>query len=196
MLEFEFIPILACGPALMVAQMFIAVASAAASHAAAKQTEKATLKYQAGKSKNAMLMEADRATALAKAHNDEQEATVRAVGDIEKNTMVAAGRARASAADAGVSGASYMLQQQEFEAWGAQLEYSEMMNAKSSTNRYHQAMTSAGLASQAGQLNILRPVHSPSGVAAGLAAGAGVLGAAGGALEGNYAPKWMKDMQT
>ena len=187
MLELD-IPMLACGPALMVAQMVIGVASAAAGYAAQKQQAKVTLAHQKKRSENSLQRAADRNTQLAQQHTEEQEATTRALEDIEKNTMVASGRAQASAADAGVSGASYVLQQQEMEAWGANLMYSEMMNADSASSRYYAAMTSAGNAATAEQLNILRPVNQPSAAAFGLKAAGSVLDAAGMAKAGDYAP--------
>lgn len=149
------------------------VAAPLASYAGQRQMANQQARYQAQASAAERARFLQEQTSLRMRQSQQQEATNKELGDIALKSREAISRARTSAGEAGVAGASvdalmddYMRQEANYRT--ALLRQQEFQNINTGL-----ALSDAGFRSQNNLIGINRPINRPSFLTAGLSAASG-----------------------
>ena len=163
--------------------MVIGAASSAASFVGQRQQAKAQQRYQAQAAAAERQRFLQEQTSMRMRQAQEQEAVGRELEQVSRKSQAALARARVSAGEAGVAGASvqalmddYMRQEAGYRS--ALLRQQELGGVSTAMG-----LEQAGFATQQRQIGINRPVSKPSALVAGLQTISGGLGALGTGLD-------------
>ena len=184
MMEFDFIPILACNPALlMIAQVAISAGAAGAQAISAKRTAEATAKHQrqVGERINAQTLATQ--SALQEQRVEGEQAAFRQREAWKQKAMVASARVRASGLEAGAEGQSLDAALAEFDMRDAQQIHASYIGQNIAANRYRRHLYSLSQQNRARMTTNFRPINQPNYAAYGLQAAAGAASAYGGYLD-------------
>ncbi len=159
-----------CHPAVLMA---VQVAAAGAQYAGQRKQAKEQQRYQAQAAEAERQRFIQEQSALRMRQAQEQEAMNKELGDIALKSREALSRARVSAGEAGVSGASvdallddYTRQEADYRV--ALTRQQELQNVNTVL-----ALTDAGYRTRMNQIGINRPINYPSFLTAGLSAAQG-----------------------
>jgi hypothetical protein len=175
--------IVMCFPGLPAVMAGLAVASGGAQYLGARQQAKAQAKYQAQASAAERLRFQQEQTSMRMRQAQEQEAVGRELEQVSRKSQAALARARVSAGEAGVAGASvqalmddYMRQEAGYRA--ALLRQQEMGGLATGLG-----LEQAGFATRQRQIGINQPISRPSLLTSVLQTGTAALGAYGAGLQ-------------
>jgi hypothetical protein len=159
--------------AMIGATTMIGAAAPLASYAGQRQAARQQARYQAQASAAERARFLQEQTSLRMRQSQQQEATNKELGEIALKSREAISRARTSAGEAGVAGASvdalmddYMRQEANYRT--ALLRQQEFQNINTGL-----ALSDAGFRSQSNLIGINRPINRPSFLTAGLSAASG-----------------------
>lgn len=184
---FEFIPILACDPmVLMAASMAMSAAGAASQHASSKQQAQATADMQRRVGKQRVAQSVLNASDVRARQGEEQAATHRTKEDIDRRTQVASSRARVSAGENGIGGGGLDALLLEFEQREAELFSSANLQLDSATLHIDRELERMRQSAEAGLVSTFRPINQPSVGAAALQFGGEALKSYSTYTQGGY----------
>jgi hypothetical protein len=174
-----------CFPALAAALPYIAgglgVASVGVQYAGARQQAKTQARYQAQAAAAERQRFAQEQTSLRMRQAQEQEAVGRELEQVSRKSQQALARARVSAGEAGVAGASVQALMDDYTRQEAGYRAALLRQQELGAVATGMGLEQAGFATQQRQIGINRPISRPSGLAAGLGAiSAGLSGYATG----------------
>tara|TARA_A200000159_G_scaffold156108_1_gene170646 strand:+ start:1284 stop:1940 length:657 start_codon:yes stop_codon:yes gene_type:complete len=174
-----------CFPALAAALPYIAgglgVASVGVQYAGARQQAKTQARYQAQAASAERQRFAQEQTSLRMRQAQEQEAVGRELEQVSRKSQQALARARVSAGEAGVAGASVQALMDDYTRQEAGYRAALLRQQELGAVATGMGLEQAGFATQQRQIGINRPISRPSGLAAGLGAlSAGLSGYATG----------------
>ena len=172
-----------CFPGLPEVMAGLAVASGGAQYMGARQQAKQQAAYQAQAAAAERQRFMQEQTSIRMRQAQEQEAVGRELEQVSKKSQAALARARVSAGEAGVAGASvqalmddYVRQEGGYRA--ALLRQQELSGVGTGLQ-----LEQAGFATQQRQIGINRPINRPSFLTAALSTASGALGAYGTGLQ-------------
>ena len=172
-----------CFPGLPAVMAGLAVASGGAQYFGAREQAKAQAKYQAQASAAERLRLQQEQSSMRMRQAQEQEAVGRELEQVSRKSQAALARARVSAGEAGVAGASvqalmndYMRQEAGYRA--ALLRQQELGGVSTGLG-----LEQAGFASMQRQIGINQPINRPSALGAVLGTATSALGAYGAGLQ-------------
>jgi hypothetical protein len=172
-----------CFPGLPAVMAGLAVASGGAQYLGARQQAKAQARYQARASAAERLRLQQEQTSMRMRQAQEQEAVGREMEQVSRKSQAALARARVSAGEAGVAGASvqalmddYMRQEAGYRA--ALLRQQELGGIATGMG-----LEQAGFASMQRQIGINQPINRPSALGAVLGTATSALGAYSAGLQ-------------
>ena len=158
---------LACGP-LLIAQVAVAGASAAAGYAAQRANAKAIEGHQRAVGASMGEQHASNMTDSLARQNEAATKAARDREQIQRKAFSVASTARTSALGSGIGGNTYAALMQEYDQREAELMQASYLNEDLLENRYRREREQAALGTQARLLSNYRPINQPSGVAAAL----------------------------
>ena len=172
-----------CFPGLPAVMAGLAVASGGAQYLGARQQAKAQARYQAQASAAERLRLQQEQTSMRMRQAQEQEAVGRELEQVSRKSQAAFARARVSAGEAGVAGASvqalmddYMRQEAGYRS--ALLRQQELGGISTAMG-----LEQTGFASRQRQIGINQPINRPSALGAALSTATSALGAYGAGLQ-------------
>jgi hypothetical protein len=172
-----------CFPAPVFAAISAAtgVASAGVGFAAARQQAKAQARYQAQAAAAERQRFAQEQTSLRMRQAQEQEAVGRELEQVSQKSQAALARARVSAGEAGVAGASVQALMDDYTRQEGAYRQALLRQQEMGALATGMGLEQAGFATTQRQIGIRQPISRPSGLAAGLGAiSAGLSGYATG----------------
>jgi len=172
-----------CSPTLVIAGISAAtgIASAGVGYAGARRQAKTQAAYQAQAAAAERQRFAQEQTSLRMRQAQEQEAVGRELEQVSRKSQQALARARVSAGEAGVAGASVQALMDDYTRQEAGYRAALLRQQEMGALATGMGLEQAGFATMQRQIGINRPISRPSGLAAGLGAlSAGLSGYATG----------------
>ena len=170
-----------CFPALAAALPYIAgglgVASVGVQYAGARQQAKTQARYQAQAAAAERQRFAQEQTSLRMRQAQEQEAVGRELEQVSRKSQQALARARVSAGEAGVAGASVQALMDDYTRQEAGYRAALLRQQELGAVATGMGLEQAGFATQQRQIGLSQPIERPSPLS-------GILGVASGALGG------------
>lgn len=151
------------------------VASAGAGYMGQRQQAKAQAAYQAQSAAAEQQRSLQEQTSIRMRQAQEQEATARELEQVSKKSQEALARARVSAGEAGVAGASVQALMDDYTRQEAGYRAAVTRQQEMSALGTQLGLEQAGLASQQRLISIQQPIARPSFLTAGLGAISGGL---------------------
>ena len=159
----------------------VQVAAAGAQFAGARQQAKAQARYQAQAAAAERQRFLQEQTSMRMRQAQEQEAVGRELQQVSRKSQEALARARVSAGEAGVAGASVQALMDDYTRQEAGYRAALLRQQELGQVATGMGLEQAGFATQQRQIGIRQPISRPSGLAAGLGAiSAGLSGYATG----------------
>ena len=159
----------------------VQVAAAGAQFAGARQQAKAQARYQAQAAAAERQRFLQEQTSIRMRQAQEQEAVGRELQQVSKKSQEALARARVSAGEAGVAGASVQALMDDYTRQEGAYREALLRQQEMGALATGMGLEQAGFATQQRQIGIRQPISRPSGLAAGLGAiSAGLSGYATG----------------
>ena len=155
------------------------VGSNIAGFVGARQQAKAQLRYQAQAAAAERLRFAQEQTSLRMRQAQEQEAVGRELEQVSRKSREAMARARVSAGEAGVAGASVQALMDDYTRQEGAYRQALLRQQELGALATGMGLEQAGFATQQRQIGIRQPVSKPSALVAGLQTISGGLGALG-----------------
>ena len=155
------------------------VGSNIAGFVGARQQAKAQLRYQAQAAVAERLRFAQEQTSLRMRQAQEQEAVGRELEQVSRKSREAMARARVSAGEAGVAGASVQALMDDYTRQEGAYRQALLRQQEMGALATGMGLEQAGFATQQRQIGIRQPVSKPSALVAGLQTISGGLGALG-----------------
>jgi hypothetical protein len=171
-----------CHPAAIpIATAVLGAASAGVQYAGARQQSKQQARYQAQAAAAERQRFLQEQTSIRMRQAQEQEAVGRELEQVSQKSQAALARARVSAGEAGVAGASVQALMDDYTRQEAGYRAALLRQQELGQVATGMGLEQAGFATQQRQIGINRPISRPSGLAAGLGAlSAGLSGYATG----------------
>jgi hypothetical protein len=159
------------------------VGSNIAGFVGARQQAKAQLRYQAQAAAAERQRFAQEQTSLRMRQAQEQEAVGRELEQVSRKSREAMARARVSAGEAGVAGASVQALMDDYTRQEGAYRQALLRQQEMGALATGMGLEQAGFATQQRQIGIRQPVSKPSALVAGLQTISGGLGALGVGLD-------------
>jgi len=162
-----------CDPATI--EVIVGVASAGAGYIGQRQQAKAQAAYQAQSAAAERQRALQEQSSIRMRQAQEQEATARELEQVSRKSQEALARARVSAGEAGVAGASVQALMDDYTRQEAGYRAATLRQQEMSALGTQLGLEQAGLASQQRLISINQPIDKPSFLTAGLGAISGGL---------------------
>ena len=172
-----------CFPGLPAVMAGLAVASGGAQYLGARQQAKAQAKYQAQASAAERQRFQQEQTSMRMRQAQEQEAVGRELEQVSKKSQAALARARVSAGEAGVAGASVQALMDDYMRQEAGYRSALLRQQEMGALATGLGLEQAGFATRQRQIGINQPISRPNLLTSVLQTGTAALGAYGAGLQ-------------